>query len=342
MSIVFNYNYDINIYHEYMLNAIKDELDSDISQQIQIYNTIIYKSNNSNDIRYARKRLKELKSRSISRKEQYINDIEPILYEYNNITRKSKLFGVDLCDNIYKRIYIIKKYFNVCKQYIKLSYLCTYNTVNICIKCFIPMKRYNNIYECTCGYISNIDKCNFGINIRDGKVMRESTYKSDKNFKKEVISICGLSSKVTPKERYDIDVYLYHNNIYFPTRNDIRNAISACGYKNYNDVNDLYYILCKEPLPNITEYIETICNRFKKYSDVFHKISHVGINITNLHFLMKLFLWQEKVTYNKEWVKSLTSITIDKHSKNAHIICKKLQLEYPNEFWGTPLNWYDI
>lgn len=271
---------------------------------------------------------------------KYMKRVSPLITEYQNLCGISKVFGMDTCTNIPKRVSIIVSFLEISKEYVPLSWTSTYRLDKICPKCYTVMNKKGNIIVCSkCSYSYVVIRA-IGSNM-DGTYMRlESTYIASKNFRKEYMHVCGIISNIKDMEQSDIESYIYRANIQHPVRENIRDGIRICGYKNYRDTNKLYSLITNEPLPPIIGYIDICVLRFEQYWNVFQPLEYkIGENITNIHFLIRLFLWQEKVEYRNDWFRSLTVQTENKHKKNAKRICIILQGIDCERNWAYPPEW---
>lgn len=152
--------------------------------------------------------------------------------------------------------------------------------------------------------------------------------------------LCGLQDDMGPEEEADIASYLYRSGIKDPTRDDIRDAIKATGYNNYRDTNLIYSRVTRTPLPPIDIHIDICLGRFLEYNRVFQSLeTKEGTNITNLHFLIKLFLWQENIPHDDTWFRTLSPTTETKHRRNVKRVCTILQKEDPSRKWLWPSSW---
>lgn len=270
----------------------------------------------------------------------YGNVVEPILREYVGISGGSRVFGVDPCIDIPRRIGLILKFLNATKAYVDIRWTCTYDMSKICSICFSSMRKCSPIMICDkCGHTRTIPPT-LHIHLEHSRSRSESTYDSSKNFRKEYMHLCGLQDDMGPEEEADIASYLYRSGIKDPTRDDIRDAIKATGYNNYRDTNLIYSRVTRTPLPPIDIHIDICSGRFLEYNRVFQSLeTKEGTNITNLHFLIKLFLWQENIPHDDTWFRTLSPTTETKHRRNVKRVCTILQKEDPSRKWLWPSSW---
>lgn len=274
--------------------------------------------------------------------QSYRDKAYPYICEYITLCGTSRVFGMDKCNNIPKRVGIIYLFLQVSRQFIDIVWECTYDMSMICPCCYYRMRKFGPIMVCdNCKHSHPITKTlSVYLDINDIKV--ESTYDAPKNFKKEYMHLCGIINDMRDCELEDICSYLYRAAFKNPTRENIRDGIKACGYSNYHDINYIYSEVTREPLPSILEYLDICTVRFEKYFKIFHSVSDKeGKNVTGIHFLIKLFLWQENIPYNDEWFRSLSIPTEMKHRKNALKVCKLLSIQDKNTNWNTPISWED-
>jgi hypothetical protein len=177
------------------------------------------------------------------------------------------------------------------------------------------------------------------IQMDDGKVRTKSTYKAPKNFKKEYLHLCGVLSSVTDDQESDIRSYLYRAHINPITHDDIHAAMKECGYTNYNNIPLLAHRIADLPLPPLLEHLDKALDRFELYFEVFKASDCEGKNISNLHFLIRLFLWQDGIEYDDNWFRKLSSATEKKHQSNAKKVCLVLQVREPSKNWQWPSEW---
>lgn len=262
----------------------------------------------------------------------------PIVKEYLDNQGNGYVFGSDNKVNIPKRVSIIITFMNLINDFIHMEWECTFNMEDVCPRCFSFTEKRSNVMVCPkCKFIYASDPTKPQSSDPEDHV-KESTYKSVKNYKREFFHLCGLQNSCEPGEVDGIASYLYRSGIKKPTRADIRLAIPGCGYKNYNDTNYIYSEITKESLPPISEYMPACTDRFEKYYMEFDK-RHPEDNVTNLHFLTKLFLFQEKVHTEDDWFRKLSSKTEARHRKNAIGILAILRERYPNDNWVYPPEW---
>lgn len=344
----FSFHDDINLYviHKNILEKLNEDIKnlSNMEIELRIMNKIIKCSNNPSDVMSAQDRASTIKNKikninSGNYIDNYVKDISIYLNEYSKLTSNTYIFGIDTCISIPKRVYIIGEFMKTASKYIPIEWKCTYDMSKICIKCFDIMKKNGSIMRCkSCNYAYSIVSLPY-VFIDNGNIYKPSTYISFKNFRKEYSHICGLINKVAEDEISDIDSYLYRIGIYDPTRDDIRAAIPACGYTNYNDTNYIYTQITGQPLPPLDKYLDTCTQRFIKYYNIFENIDTEGDNITNINFLIKLFLWQENIIYDVSWFRTLSANTEKKHRRNAKRICKVLEKIDIDRNWKYPSEW---
>jgi len=265
---------------------------------------------------------------------------QQLLTEYNKLCGTVRIFGMDKCANIPRRVGIILSFLDVVREYSDIEYTCTYNMERICPKCFSTMKRLGPLLICNeCEYTHKIERT-LGIILDGNKIKTESTYDACKNFRKEYMHLCGIINELKDGEKEDISSYLYRAGFKNPTRENIRDGIHACGYNNYHDTNYLYHIIMDQPLPNIYHMMDICAQRFEQYFNVFQSLDdREGKNVTNLHFLIKLFLWQENIEYDDCWFRTLSPSTEDKHIRNAKKICTILNDQDKDRNWKYPSIW---
>lgn len=273
----------------------------------------------------------------------YVKTVLPLVQEYRRIAGSSRVFGMDTCTNIPKRVYIIIEFLRTSAQYVELTWDCSYNLSRICPKCHSVMKKCSPVMLCAlCGYSCTIVKVPT-LKIDGGHVRSESTYKASKNYKKEFLHICGSINNMRPKQKENVESYLYRAGIHTPTHDDIRGAMTACGYNNYNDTNYLHHLITLEPLPTLDKHTDVFVSRFEEYFDVFESLrDREGRNITNIHFLTKLFAIQENIPYRNEWFRTLSDNTESKHKRNARKVCNILKMKDPTRNWNYPKDWDSI
>jgi hypothetical protein len=115
--------------------------------------------------------------------------------------------------------------------------------------------------------------------------------------------------------------------------------MKECGYTNYNNIPLLANRIANLPLPPIIGYLDKALDRFESYFEVFKSSDCEGKNISNLHFLIRLFLWQDEVEYNEHWFRKLSPVTEAKHQSNAKKVCLVLQAREPSKNWKWPPAW---
>jgi hypothetical protein len=277
-----------------------------------------------------------LEDESLIRK--YKERLLPIVCMYRDNQGNGYVFGMNSNINVPKRVSIIISFMKAVNEFAKIEWKCSFNMNDICPACFSYMETRSSVMFCT--------KCKstFAINPSEGKsididdIPKESTYKSSKNYKKEFMHLCGLQHSCEVDEVDNIRSHLYRSDCKDPTRSDIRLAIPRCGYKNYNDTNYIYTAITKEDLPPISQHIAACTDRFEKYYEEFDRTYSEG-NITNLHFLTKLFLFQENVHTDDDWFRKLSDKTENRHRENATRIVGILAERYPNDNWVVPPEW---
>lgn len=342
---------DLNIH--YIYSEVLDVLKTYIAQkdpyekECRRLKKIIDKSHNPADRARATIILKEMEKllpfiRDGTLANIYSRRVSSFLSEYSNLCGSSRVFGMDKCTNIPKRVGIILSFLELTKEYSKISWTCSYNMEKICPKCYSSMRKCGPIMTCdTCGYSHKIEKT-LNVLVDGNKIKTESTYDASKNFRKEFSHVCGILHDKKDGEKEDIDSYLYRAGFKNPTRDNIRDGIRACGYNNYHDTNLLFHEITGEPLPNIYQYMDICGARFEQYFKVFQSLDDKeGHNITNLHFLIKLFLWQEGVHYEDCWFRSLSDQTEAKHKRNAKKVCNILKTQDTERKWEYPSDWDD-
>lgn len=340
---------DLNIHHIYeeILMALKGYVAQKerYERECKRLRKIIRDSHNPTDRTLAANILEEMEKLLSRIKDGTLVDFYrtkavPYLIEYSKLCGSSRVFGMDSCTNIPKRVGIIISFLEAIREFSKIDWSCTYNMEKICPQCFSVMRKCSPIMICdVCGHSHAITHT-LGIHIEGGRIKIESTYDASKNFRKEFLHLCGAINDMKDEEEEDIRSYLYRASIKEPTRDNIRDGIRACGYNNYHDANYIFSLITKEPLPPILPYLEVCIVRFEQYFHVFHVLEDKeGVNITNLHFLIKLFLWLEDVEYSKEWFRDLSSQTEAKHKRNARKVCNILKNQDKDKKWDCPSEW---
>lgn len=272
--------------------------------------------------------------------DSYRKQAMPHLSKYMTLSGTSRIFGVDKCTNVPMRVGTIYLFLQVTKQYVDITWECRYNMNKVCPCCFSSMKKCGTVMMCDSCSHSHIITKTLGIRIDDNIMSMESTYDAPKNFRKEYMHVCGIIHDVSDDEEEDIRSYIYRAGFKHISRENIRDSIRACGYSNYHDINYIYSLITKEPLPPIYDQMDKCIARFEKYFRIFHSITDKeGSNITGIHFLIKLFLWQEGVHYEDEWFRSLSEPTERKHKRNARKICDILRIQDSDTNWKIPLDW---
>jgi len=344
----FAFHDDLNLVKIY--NDIKSILEDHVNnknnfeEEYKRLCKIAEKSHNPSDrIRASKlKREKEyllIQIRNNTLVQNYDRKVSYLVYEYLQLTSGNRIFGMDNCINVPKRVGIILSFLEKSKEFIDITWNCNYDMEKICLRCYSIMKKIGCIYECKCGYSYKIEKT-VSVSLSSGKNQLESSYDSVKNYRKEYMHLCGLINDLEQDEKENIESYLYRANLKEYTHEHIRNAMQKCGYENYHDINYLYHLITGEPLPNIDKYIEVCVSRFESYYNVFHTLNDKeGHSITNLHFCTKLFLWQEGIPYEEKWFRSLSENTENKHRRNARKVCAILQKQCADQNWKVPSNW---
>ena len=341
---------DLNIFYVYntVISDLQKQIGNieDYQRELKILERIMTSSHNPSDRISAKNKYNSMKKICSKMKDntlikEYQHSVSPLLRIYQSLSNDSKVFGIDNCTCIPKRVHTIISFLNITSTYTTIRWKCTYDMSRICIRCFARMYKQGESLRCSqCPHTQEIVKLP-GSYFDNESVQSESSYDASKNYKKEYLRICGVSSKIPDDEISDIYSYLYRIGIYDYTHNDVRNAIKACGYENYNDTNFIYSELTSTPLPPLLEYMDMCTNKFCKYWDVFHSIQKEGRNITNIHFLTKLFLWQEGISFNPAWFKSLSANTEAKHKRNIRKVCNILKQNpgTPVYNWSYPSKW---
>lgn len=346
MQYTYHDNLNLHTVHRTLVDRLQEEVTNvkHLEMEMNIMKQIVRRSSNPSDAREAKARLDEISNKVFLIKQgKYIDSfnryVSRYLNEYTKLNSNTYMFGVDKCVSIPKRVYMINMYLTAASEYIHIQHRCTYDMSKICTQCFDIMKKLGTTMRCNnCGYTYAIIAMPC-VYMDEGILCKPSTYVSSKNFRKEYSHICGLIHKVPDEEISDVDMYLYKVSVYDPTRDDIRMAIPACGYSNYNDTNYIFTRITGSPLPPLDKYIDICTDRFSKYYNVFETIDTEGDNITNIHFLVKLFLWQECIIYDTSWFRSLSANTESKHRRNAKKICKILESQDHSTNWKYPPEW---
>lgn len=271
--------------------------------------------------------------------DNFNNRALPIIQEYMNNQGNGYVFGMNNKVNVPKRVSIITRFMHMVNDFVRVEWTCTFNMEDVCPRCFTYTEKRSNVMVCkSCNTVYAVDPTKPKSSDPDD-TNKESTYKSSKNYKKEYLHLCGLQNSCEADEIDNIRSYIYRSNIKNPTRIDIRTcAIPRCGYKNYNDTNYIYSEITGEPLPPIAEYLSVCTDRFEKYYTEFIN-NHTEGNITNLHFLTKLFLFQEGVPTQDDWFRKLSDKTEKGHRTNAIRILSILKDKYPDGNWVYPPSW---
>ena len=347
MEISFYDDLNLDRLHTQVLSIVSSTVSNrrQIEETLAVYKVIATRSLNPQDVYMAREKIYQLERQLDTVVLTDFNmSTSPIMSEYNSISGRSTIFGIDKCACIPQRVHIIQRYLHTISRYIDIRWSCTYDLSMVCEHCFNRMKKYGPILECPhCGNCFTVSSVK-GLIYEDGDIKKPTTYKSSKNFRKEYLHICGIMTNASADEIIDIDYYLYTLNIYDITRDDIRMAIPACNYSNYNDTNYIFSAITKQPLPPLYQYLELCTEKFNYYHDIFKSIitDLDGTNVTNLSMLIRLFLWQEGKQYDKSWFKSLSDSTTLKRGKDAEKVCSILQRKFPNMNWKCPSNWLEL
>lgn len=346
----------ISFYNDYNIIKVNMDFNKELEgyvankdtceEEYQRYKKIIEKSHNPLDVNCASricKRMEKIlpKTRDGTLVNEYRRKVSSYLVKYNELCGTSRVFGMDNCRSIPERVATIIGFLKVASEFVNIEWSCSYNMSDVCPRCYKSLKKQSPLMICTnCSFSRNIVKVP-NVHVEDGKIKPRSTYKAPKNFRKEYMHVCGTINGVKDDEESDIRSYLYRAGISEAnaTREDIRTAIHACNYNNYNDTSYLYSLITKNPLPDIMEHIEVCTERFEKYFEVFHSIDKEGNNITNIHFLIKLFLWQEEVPYEDDWFRSLSPHTEGRHKRNAKRCLEILKQQDPDRNWDWPSEW---
>lgn len=344
--IEFYDSYPIHTLYQRILSRLQTiEKDSDI--YIEEYNRISIiaeRSTNPQDKADARDTIAR-RSRIIDfvKNKTLVNTYIEIVADYVNshLISSSKVvtFGSETQDEISDRVINIIKFFKESSKFVNLEWKCSFSLNAFCSNCLIKFQDSNTgTRMCPICY-TTADNMNYSPNGIRNDVTKESTYKAAKNFRKEFQRLCGAMPCVKVGQEDDIRNYLYRANTKGDiTREDIRNAISQCGYKNYSSINYLFSKITGSPLPPIDKYLTTFNSRFEKYYGVFKSLYPVGVNVTNIHHLIKLFLKLEGIPYDDEWFRTLSTGTKDKHEMNIQKVLTKLQEEDKEHNWVLPKN----
>lgn len=340
---------DLNIHH--IFNEVTDVLKSYVAQkdgyerECRRLKKIAGMSHNPTDRARATTILREMEKLLPMVKDGTLPDVykkKVIIYlsQYSNLCGSSRVFGMDKCTNIPKRVGIIISFLEATKEYSKITWSCSFNMEKICSKCYSTMRKCGPIMMCdACGYSHKIEKT-LGVMLDGNRIKTESTYDASKNFRKEYMHLCGVTHDMKDGEKEDIESYLYRAGFKNPTRENIRDGIRACGYNNYHDTNYIHHKITGDPLPDIYPYMDVCITRFEQYFKAFQALEDKeGHNITNLHFLIKLFLWQEGVNYEECWFRSLSDQTEAKHKRNAKKVCNILKTQDLERKWNYPSEW---
>lgn len=345
MEIIFYDN--VNLYKLYndtieKLQEIERNKDN-ILEEYEILSCIIENSHNNIDISDAKEKQQNNKFIiDMLKKDNLIKSFKketiPLIKLYVEISGYSNIYGIDKCKCIPKRVYIIICILEIINRYVKIKWTCTYDLSKYCTICFSVLNKCDQVMYC--------NKCDKSYSIHSlpsitskVKVKKKSTYNATKNFKKEYLRVCSNIMPVDEVEINNIDYYLYYIGIFDPTHMDIRNAIEECGYNNYNDTNQIHAIITGKPMPDLYRYLDVCIERFVKYWEIFESIDTDGNNITNIHFLIKLFLWQEKIQYDEAWFRILKEDTEQRHKNNAIKICEILGKKEGKDKWPIPEKW---
>ena len=272
----------------------------------------------------------------------YQEIISPTLKSYIDVNNGSFMFGIDKCTNITKRIGIILKFFMITNKYVNLTYKTSFNIRSVCMKCFDKNIVHKTHTVCEkCGYVCK-DESIISLIIENGRIKSKNTYDANKNFRKEIQYVCGAINKVQDGQIEIVENFLIESRLEI-TRQMVRGAIKSCGYDNYCDTNYIYSHIKEDIslLPNLMPHMEKLSVRFDKYYDILYEIpDREGENVTNIHFLIQLFLYQENIEYDKSWFKILSGPTISKHIRNAIKVCRKLSQVDKSTNWSIPTDWH--
>lgn len=340
---------DINIHLIYedavsALNSSMDKVDV-YEKEYETMKKIALKSHSPSDrskatmaMRTMDKVLPYIRDRSLL--SRYQRRVLPIIAKYDEICGRSRIFGMDTCTNVPMRVGLIISFLEETHSYTGITYTCSYDMSRVCSRCYSIMRKCGPIMICDeCGFAYKIERT-LGIDIDSTGMRVESTYDACKNFRKEYAHVCGIINDIRDGEKEDIESYLYRAGFKEPTHEHVRDAIRVCGYNNYHDTNLLYHRITGQPLPNIHQYIDVCSDRFEQYFRAFQSLDDKeGQNITNIHFLIKLFLWQEGVPYDTAWFRSLSAQTESKHIRNAKKVCAVIRLQKPDTGWKYPPSW---
>lgn len=270
----------------------------------------------------------------------YKSKVLPIVKEYLDVQGGKYVFGSTSKTDTPRRVAIIVRFMNIVNEFVSLEWECSFNMDDVCPKCYAYTENRSNINVCTkCKSVYSVDSSKSSSSDPNDST-KESTYKSGKNYKKEFLHLCGLQNSCESNEIKDIESYLYRSGIKKISRSDIRTAITRCGYKNYNDINYIYSEIAKEPLPPISDYMSVCNDRFEKYYVEFDK-RHPDDNVTSLHFLTRLFLYEEGIHTEEDWFRQLSSKTRKRHMRNAIDTLSVLKEKYPHQNWSYPPEWDD-
>lgn len=265
--------------------------------------------------------------------ERYKNRVGPTLQEYLKLCTGTRMFGVDQCVDIPRRVGIISRFLHLTRGYFRITWECNFNMDMICPRCFAQINRYGHLFRCSRCSFSQVRDTHYGHHTTDAAAKVDGSYDATKNFRKEYSHVCGTMNDVKMGQVDQLRSYLTRACIKVPTRAHIRDGFKSCGYTNYHDINTVYTEISGEPLPDISMHINACADMFQQYSNVFHTLdSKEGSNITNIHFLIKLFLWRLGVPYQDDWFRPLSRETEEKHKRNAQKVCTILQ-------WNVPPEW---
>lgn len=260
----------------------------------------------------------------------YKHDIAPLLRRYKELMPNTIYFGC-YNPNIPERVYTIIRFLDVTSDYIDLEWKCLYPIEKYCPECYTEMRRNHDTYICKICSRTSHDMAMKNNSQSDGK--KTSTYNASKNFRKVYARVACMENHVDDEEIEDIKVHIRRSNVQEITHDRIREAIKACGYRNYDDTNYIYSQITGTPMPDISAYIDRCTDRFSKYFEIFDLHKKERRNITNINFLIDLFLMQEGVFLDEKYFKPLSRTTRKKHENMAKTVCQDLKKRYPNMLW---------
>jgi len=340
--ITFHADYPIHVLYKKVLVKLEG-MDKDVySNEYNRYKRIADESNNPEDRAIAHSKV--VRMEGILRMLEdgtlvstFKSRAQPLLVQYFQVQGNGYVFGMNLKSDAPKRVHIIISFLKMVNEFVNVEWECTFNMGDVCPSCHRYMEKKGIIMVCKgCGESLSLENTSISISNEDNQ--KVSTYKSPKNYRKEYNHLCGIIHSCENDEIPTIQSYLYKTECSHPTRDDIRQAISSCGYRNYNDTNYIYSQITGDPLPPIADYVSACADRFEKYHGVFVELQIPG-NVTNLHFLTKLFLYQEKVPAQDDWFRTLSPSTEKRHRGNAIRICRILASRYSDQDWTVPPEW---